>query len=198
MDIIDKTDMPLKEKAFLSLLRCTGIRRGELFALNKSDIDRNLMIIHIHKTVIDNNGDPYIQDTTKTPAGVRDIPIFLRLAKPLFAYMDTVEGDLFLNRNGKIMASNSMQHMFKSIAEKYGFEKGLTMHCFRHNFVTECYHANVDIKKTQLWVGHDDVQTTLNIYTQLSKAELADGSCMDKYYGSQTEVKQPKKKKKSS
>lgn len=187
--IIDTAEMNLKDKAFLYLLRYTGIRRGELFSLTKDDIDRENMTIRITKTIIDNNGEPYIQDMPKTEAGERIIPIFLRLAKPLFDYMDTVDNYLFLNKNGKYMASNSMNHMFKTIISKYGLGEDLTMHCFRYNFISECYAAGVDVKKLQTWVGHDDVSTTLNVYTKLAKQEVLDGDIMNEFYGSQTEVK---------
>jgi site-specific recombinase XerD len=197
--IIENDIIDVKDKVFIYLLRYTGIRRGELFALEKNDIDRTNMTIHIRKTVIDNNGKPYIQDLTKTEAGDRYIPIFLRLAKPLFEYMDSVKGDLlFTNKKDKIMASNSMKVMFDGIAKKYSFEDELTMHCFRHNFISECYAAGVDIKKVQAWVGHDDVGTTLNIYTKLSKEEVCDGSVLNQYYGSQTEVKSQRKNSKTS
>jgi Site-specific recombinase XerD len=196
--IIDTAQMPSRDKAFVYLLRYTGMRRGELFALSKQDIDKDTLTIHVHRTLIDNNGDPYIQDVTKTPAGDRYIPIFLRLAKPLFEYINTVDDILFLNKSGKLMAANSMQYMFKGIIKKYGFGADLTAHCFRHNFISECYKAGVDIKRVQAWVGHDDVDTTLNIYTKLSKIELQDGSMMDDYYGSQAEVKQKTRKRKTS
>jgi site-specific recombinase XerD len=195
--IIETADMNIKDKAFLYLLRYTGVRRGELFALRKSDIDRKNMTIRINKTVVDNNGKPYVQDTPKTEAGDRTVPIFLKLARPLFDYLETIDDYLFLNKNGKIMASNSMKTMFDNMISKYGFGEDLVMHCFRYNFISECYAAGVDVKKVQAWVGHDDVSTTLNIYTKLSKEEIADGDIMNKFYGSQTEVKAKSRKLKT-
>jgi len=188
-NIIETVDMPIKDKMILYMLRYTGIRRGELFALTKADIDKENMVIHINKTLIDNNGKPYIQNEAKTEAGDRIVPIFLKLAKPLFEYIETVDGVLFTNKNGALMKCASMHWMIKHFAKKYGFGPDLTMHCFRYNFISECYLAGVDIKRVQSWVGHDDIQTTLNIYTKLSKSQISDGGTMDAFYGSQTEVK---------
>lgn len=188
-NIIDNMKATPKEKAFIYLLRYTGIRRGELFALQKGDIDKDKMTIHISKTIVDNNGKPYVQNLPKTEAGDRIIPIFLKLAKPLFDYMDAVDDFLFLNKKGNKMASASMFLMFNNLLKKLGLGEDLTMHCFRHNFVTECYYAGVDVLTTQSWVGHDDIATTLGIYTHLDKEKILDGEKMDEYYGSQKEVK---------
>lgn len=187
--ILDNMKVTVKEKAFICLLRYTGIRRGELFALQKKDIDKDKMIIHISKTVVDNNGKPYVQDLPKTQAGDRYIPIFLTLAKPLFDYIDTVDDYLFLNKRGNMMASASMYLMFNNLVKKLGLGEDLTMHCFRHGFVTDCYYAGVDVLTTQSWVGHDDISTTLNIYTHLDKEKALDGEIMNKFYSSQKEVK---------
>lgn len=185
--------LTLKEKVVLLTLRYTGMRRGELFALKKEDIDRKNMLISINKTIIDNNGNPYVQEITKTRSGMRKIPILLPLAKPLFQYVDSVDSDyLFLNNSGKFMAVNSMSWMLKRIRSKINLGEDLTMHCFRHNFISECYMAGVDVKKLQAWVGHTDISTTLNIYTKLNKDFINNADEINKYYGSQTEVKSKK------
>jgi hypothetical protein len=60
-------------------------------------------------------------------------------------------------------------------------------HCFDIiNFISECFAAGVDVKKLQLWVGHVDIGTTLNIYTKLSREVINDGNEMNHFYGSQT------------
>lgn len=182
--------LPKKEKAVLYLLRYTGMRRGELFALSKSDINKKAMTIRISKTLIDNNGHPFIQQSTKTPTGHRTIPIFIPLIKPLFDYINVVEGEyLFLNKNNNFYTSKSMLLLNKKINELAEIGTDLSFHCFRHNFITECYFAGVDVKKLQCWVGHSDISTTLNIYTHLEQEMVKNGSEMNEYYGSQSEVK---------
>lgn len=184
-----------KEKAFLFLLRYTGMRRGEILALSKTDIDKKNMAIYINKTVIDNNGKPYIQQSTKTESGNRTVPILVPLAKPLFNYIDNLDSDmLFLNRNGNILSSQSTETFFHNISKKAELGSDLSMHCFRHNFISECYKAGVDIKKLQKWVGHNDIKTTLNTYTKLEKEDIENADELNEFFSSQNTVKCIKRK----
>lgn len=96
------------------------------------------------------------------------------------------------------MATHSMNFLFNQIKVKLDLGEDLTMHCFRHNFISECYSAGVDVKKLQKWVGHSDISTTLNIYTHLAQEELENADELNKFYGSQKEVKTKKFKNKIS
>ena len=44
-----------------------------------------------------------------------------------------------------------------------------TCHVVRHTFCTRLYENDVDIKTTQSIMGHTDVQTTLDIYADISE-----------------------------
>lgn len=187
---IDKAILSKKEIAFILIARYTGMRRGEIFSLSKSDIDKKKLLININKTLVDDNGKPFVQDLAKTEAGKREVPIFLPLYKPLFDYIDTLDTDyLFLNKNKKFMASNSIVVFWEKIQKEMNFGEDLTLHCFRHNFISECYMAGIDVKKIQSWVGHEDVNVTLNTYTKLDKEYVRNSDDMNRFYGSQTEVK---------
>lgn len=190
---IGNCDLTRRDKAFLYLFRYTGMRNGEVLALQKSDIDRNNLTISINKTVISAKGPIHIQERTKTDSGNRIIPIFLPLVKPLFDYIDHLPQDqeqLFLSDVGKLYSITAATHLFKRILRNCEiYDNEITPHYMRHNFISECYRAGIDIKKVQSWVGHADIQTTLNIYTHLEKEVVQDGSDMDNFYDSQKSVK---------
>lgn len=193
---IDNCDLLLRDKALLYVFRYTGMRCGEVFALTKNDIDKESMTINISKTIVSARGPAFVQEKPKTSAGNRIIPIFVPLAKPLFDYIDRLDESveyLFLNNVGGFHTITSANHLVKRILRNCGiYDSEITPHYFRHNFISECYDAGVDVKKVQKWVGHKDIKTTLDVYTHLAESKLIDGTDMDKYYGSQTEVKKIK------
>lgn len=45
----------------------------------------------------------------------------------------------------------------------------LTAHYFRHNYATLLYYAGVDLLDAQRYLGHEDPETTLRIYTHLQE-----------------------------
>jgi integrase len=182
-----------RQKIYLLLLRYTGMRKGEVLALSKNDIDRDKMIITINKTLVQDAGLPFVQDLTKSKAGVRKIPIFLPLIKPLFDYLDNLKGnDLFTTNTGKYISISQLSVWTSQIKNRIGLNDDITNHSLRHNFISECYHAKIDLKKLQKWVGHADISTTLNIYTHLAEEEAEKSDEMNDFYSSQMEVKNEK------
>jgi integrase len=49
------------------------------------------------------------------------------------------------------------------------FVKSFTPHQLRHTFASNCYLAGIDVQTCMEWMGHSNIQTTLGIYTHLSK-----------------------------
>ena len=49
----------------------------------------------------------------------------------------------------------------------------ITPHALRHNYATICWEAGLDAYKTMKLMGHASIKTTMDIYTHLSEAQLA-------------------------
>lgn len=45
----------------------------------------------------------------------------------------------------------------------------ITPHMLRHTYATMLFDAGVDVKSAQKFLGHSDIEVTLEIYTHLSK-----------------------------
>lgn len=144
----------------------TGLRRGELCALTWDDIDFDHRMIHVNKSIEFVHNRPHIK-LPKSKAGIRKVPILDKLYLPLKnAYCDKKDGDIYVF-GGKSPYSDTM---IKRRWDKYTKSIGLdiSQHQLRHTYATLLYRSGVDAKTAQDLLGHADVQTTLNIYTDIA------------------------------
>ena len=51
-------------------------------------------------------------------------------------------------------------------------ETDITSHYLRHNYATELYRAGIQVKEAQYLLGHSNLKTTLDIYTELDKENI--------------------------
>lgn len=168
--IFSNIDKPFGFFAFLLL--CTGLRRGEALALDKSDIDLSKNIITVSKSLEYKNGNQPSVKTPKTSAGVRSVPIPTILSIELKKYMDCLDSDLMFpcpksNRNpgGGYMTAKA----YETLWAKYNQASGLNIsaHQLRHGTATILFEAGVDAHTAKSILGHSNITTTLDIYTEL-------------------------------
>lgn len=137
-------------KAVFFFMCCTGMRIGEFLALDmKKDIDRRRRKIRIDKSMDKETGKI---SSTKTESSTRTIS-YLPELQP---YIDEI------SRNEYTYYSIS-EHFRKLYKRLKIF--GANIHSFRHTFVSMCYRAGIRDKYIQLYVGHADITTTMNVYT---------------------------------
>ncbi|XYJ23039.1 tyrosine-type recombinase/integrase [Bacillus velezensis] len=55
------------------------------------------------------------------------------------------------------------------ILEKTSIKKHATPHIFRHTYISMLAEAKVDLPTVMERVGHDDMKTTMKIYTHVTK-----------------------------
>ena len=175
--IFDNFDMFWRfEQGLLMLLYYTGMRRNEILALQKKDIDLKKKIIHVCKTLVSGkNYKPIVQNQTKTLAGMRIIPITTQLEDFLKNYLKPLKNEdfLFLSNRGNLIQSSLFDYRWKKILSKINkclppYEPtNITPHYFRHNFTTDLIYAGVPLKTVQTIMGHENIQTTMDIYTDV-------------------------------
>lgn len=194
IDLVD--DFTLNQKAFIQCGLYAGLRRGEILALRKDDIDLENNIIHIKRTLIYNENKASIKEGTKTKAGIRKIPMYTVLKETLAVLMRESKSEyLFLMRDGNLYSKTAINRMWQQILKKINKDReednqiNITSHYLRHTYATDLYYANVDLKTAQYLLGHEDIKTTLSIYTSL---RLDTDTVLDKLttYFSQSEVSQ--------
>lgn len=75
---------------------------------------------------------------------------------------------LFFQENVKPRCGLTFASWLKEFQMKYNL-KNVTPHGLRHSHITLLINNNIDVKTVSLRMGHAEVGTTLNIYTQYTK-----------------------------
>ena len=152
----------------------TGLRIGELCALQWKDIDFINNTISITKTVqrIKNN---YINSNNKTKLvinspkpehSIRVVHIPKFLITILKQYSDA--DDIFIFTNSyKPKDPRTIEKYFKELLSKCGI-RNFVFHALRHTFATRSREAGVDIKVLSELLGHSTCKITLDIYVHTS------------------------------
>ena len=145
----------------------TGLRIGELCALQWEDVQSDCIIINktMHR-IQDGNHTVIEISEPKTPSSIRTIPIpdFLQTITKSFRKPN---GYVLLNRNGTRVEPRLMQLNFQRMIEDCRIPK-TNFHALRHTFATRCIEAGFDVKSLSEILGHADVKTTLNKYVHSS------------------------------
>lgn len=177
----------------------TGLRVGEVTGLRWCDIDLEEGMIDVNHTLVYYNhakdGCYFNVHTPKTKAGNRKIPM-LDYVKEAFikekqyqeynglsckARIDGYTDFIFINRFGSVQHQGTLNKALRRIirdCNEAQLAKGtknpvllpnFSCHSLRHTFTTRLVEEGVNIKVVQDVLGHKDVETTLNIYTDVTK-----------------------------
>ena len=150
----------------------SGMRMGEINALQKKDIDLKKRVIHVRGTVTKGIDDRiFIKTGAKTNAGVRDVPISKRLEpylrEALKQQRDNPEGLVFYDYNkGSIITTTQVNCYYHRIC-KAAEVPCMGQHALRHTFATRCIESGIPAVVLKNWLGHKDIHMTLDIYTDV-------------------------------
>lgn len=177
------------------LLAFTGMRSGELCALKWSDIDFRNNTIRITKTLYneDNNMRKYELTPPKTDGSVRTIEVDENVMQLLKSHRkrqmkvtasyrqeelnEYHDGNfVFCRINGYPYIQKTIINRMKRLLEYTNIEKDVTPHIFRHTHISMLTEAGVDLTTIMERVGHDDMQTTLKVYTHVTNKMKKDAS----------------------
>lgn len=159
-----------------------GLRRSEVCGLRWSAIhsDGCLYIEHTVTRV----KTAVAKDTTKTESSYRCYPIpdFIRdkldEIRDKQKFNKNLLGNEYINsdyiftwENGRPYTPDYITKSFKKIVRKSEtLDSDLTLHNLRASCVSILVHSGMDLKDIQKWVGHSDMQTTMNTYARTKKA----------------------------
>jgi integrase/recombinase XerC len=152
----------LRDRVMIEVLLGTGIRLGELAALDIDDIDLDAKHLRVRA-----KGNVVQVKFIKT-----DLRRLLRryLVERRRLGAPDVEA-LFLSNRGTRLCQRQIANRLAHWLNQAGIDKHLTPHGLRHTFATLLYSATNDLLVVQRALGHRDISTT-QIYTHLADGRL--------------------------
>ena len=166
--LVERVENP-RANTFLLIALHTGMRRGEVLGLMWDDIDFETKVIHVRHNAILGKGETSIQDTLKTDAGRRDLPLSEDLEARLTKCRQGSRSKFVLAmKNGKPLTQSAYKSMWK-LVERELPETHVTAHVLRHTYITRLFEAGLDIKEIQYLAGHSTVDMTLRVYTHYDR-----------------------------
>lgn len=148
----------------------TGMRKGEILALQWRDIDFGNDLISVTKSVYHEGDRPKIKKP-KTDESIRYVPLLAPLKEKLLQTNQRPEQQYIFTYDGITPLSN---RRFTTMMKKYQEETGVTCtaHELRHSFATIAIENGIDAKIVQSILGHKQLSTTMDIYTDIRKSAI--------------------------
>ena len=147
----------------------SGLRKGEILALQWKDIDFEKNIISVSKSVYHKFDKPYIKEP-KTEAGKRYVPLLAPLKARLIEKRGNLNHYIISDTGETPLTVSRYDTLFAHYKKEVGIQ--CTAHQLRHSFATIAIENGVDIKSVSELLGHKQISTTLDIYTDFRKVAM--------------------------
>ncbi|HYN11709.1 MAG TPA: tyrosine recombinase XerC [Burkholderiales bacterium] len=161
----DPKPAAIRDRAMFELLYSSGLRLGELVALDAHD----------------GRVDLREGEVTVTGKGskTRTVPVGARAREAIHAWLQVrnqlVKADeraLFVGQRGKRIAARVVGARLKAWARARGLRERVHPHMLRHSFASHVLQSSQDLRAVQEMLGHASISTT-QVYTHLDFQALA-------------------------
>ena len=163
-----------KEEGYYELFLlelATGLRRGEVLALQWDDLDFETGALHVQRQVYRANGE-LVVSAPKTKAALRTIVLPPALVDVLAEHRQHTNSRWMFPSPAKEdspLDPATVRKRLQTILEHAGCKR-VRFHDLRHLFVTTALENGMDVKTLSAIIGHVSAKTTLNVYTHVTDA----------------------------
>lgn len=153
----------IRDKAMFELLYGSGLRVGELVALDVNDIDLTQKMVSVF-----GKG----QKRRFVPMTNSSVDAINRYLPHRYLWVEEADMALFISeQRGIRLSTRTVQQRLKICAYRAGIDQNLYPHLLRHCFASHMLSESGDLRAVQEMLGHADVSTT-QIYTQVDFVKL--------------------------
>lgn len=169
LNVLKTEKVQYGEQMLISMF--TGMRIGEVNALEVKDVDFKKLTISVNKTV--SRGmckKTTVSDSAKTKAGTRTVYINNEVAELLKRCIgEKKSGYIFTSSTGTIITTQQVNTHYTNVLNQYNIinkkiEGKVTLHSLRHTYATRCIESGMPAKVLQYILGHTDIRITLDTY----------------------------------
>lgn len=179
-----ESEQDIKLTAMFRLLAYTGIRKGELLALNWDDIDFTNNMITVNKTLALNTEKKIVVQTPKSKSSIRSISIdeqtvnilkrwklkqrerFLMIGTRIKKHQSCFTEEV----TNSYLYLNFMNANLKRICKKNEF-KLIKVHGFRHTHCSLLFESGFTIQEVQDRLDYSGLKTTMSIYAHVTEKQ---------------------------
>lgn len=178
-----RTNQTYRAGLLAEFMSLNGCRIGEAVAIEKHNYHKERRELDIHGTLdsVDRNAK---KELTKTLSSYRTTNLTNREMEILdeFIKLNDITASatvgfpetdyIFLNSRGKPMQRNSFNASLQKANQRLDkpINKPLSSHIFRHTLISMLAENNIPLKAIMARVGHKDSNTTMQIYTHVTKS----------------------------
>lgn len=166
-----------------------GLRRSEILGLTWDNVDFTNNRLQIFQTAVKTDKGTLYQERTKNKTSRRVLPLSVDVKAHLLEQynyqqqMRLIFGSTYTDNNlvckrenGEPLLPNYVTKHFQIILLSNGLPK-IRFHDLRHSAATILLENGFNMKEVSEWLGHCDINTTMNIYAHVgykSKEDMAE------------------------
>ncbi len=145
----------------------TGMRQGEIIALQWDDVDLDAATLAIRQG--------------KTESSIRTLPLSPALVADMKRHKTRQQrenlflgvhwrgnGHVFTSEVGTPLSARNLIRHFKNLLKKAGLPSATRFHDLRHTAASLMLNQGIDVKTVSTILGHSTIATTANIYGHIS------------------------------